>query len=106
MRLFHYLKWIFNPKDDSPDPLTHPAIDTECRPSALGGCEAKGLLSKSYARARRGQYMNEPMPSPPLPAGVFPGQMFAASPPQDEKGTTHLVTADSEGNVVSGLNQT
>eukprot|EP00281_Chroomonas_sp_CCMP1168_P004735 CAMPEP_0206264432 /NCGR_PEP_ID=MMETSP0047_2-20121206/29399_1 /ASSEMBLY_ACC=CAM_ASM_000192 /TAXON_ID=195065 /ORGANISM="Chroomonas mesostigmatica_cf, Strain CCMP1168" /LENGTH=755 /DNA_ID=CAMNT_0053692141 /DNA_START=85 /DNA_END=2352 /DNA_ORIENTATION=+ len=63
-------------------------------------CEAKGLLSKSYARERRGQYMSHPYPHTPLPAGEF-DTSFTMAPPQVEHGTTHLVATDRFGNVVS-----
>ena len=64
-------------------------------------CEAKGLLSKRYARERRGRYMKTPWETSPLPSGKFEGIEFAVSPHQEEKGTSHLMAADAEGNIVS-----
>lgn len=75
--------------------------DQGCGVSPRGFCEAKGLLSKSYARGRRGEYMRLPWATSPLPSGKFEGVSFAPSPHQEERGTTHLVAADAQGNIVS-----
>lgn len=90
------LGWL---NDEECGALSPDVCDSRGCKAVAGACEAKGLVSKRYAKGRREEYMRQPWPAAPLPYGGLEGG-YAPSPPKEETGTTHFVAVDAQGNTV------